>query len=211
MRLSTIFMIAIALAVAFFALEKLREHRADQRLVAYNRAAPAGQALPLPLAPEQTATQAAPFAFGGYQLRPLADFALRARVLSRENYFADAGADLSPLDLALGWGRMADPAVYEPLNISQGGRWYRYSWRDQPPIPPQEIIESSANMHLIAATPAVERALKNARKGAYIRITGKLVEATRPDGWRWTSSLTRTDSGARACELVFVESAEVER
>lgn len=209
MRLSTVAKIALAMAVAFFALDALREHRGDQRLKAYDHSAAYGPALPQ--APEQTATRAAPFAFGGYQLRPLADFALRARVLSREGYFADAGADLSPLDLALGWGRMADPAVYEPLNITQGGRWYRYTWRDQPPIPPQEIIESSANMHLIAATPAVERALKHARKGAYIRITGKLVEATRPDGWRWTSSLTRSDSGAHACELVFVETAELER
>ena len=105
---------------------------------------------------------------------------------------------------------MAEPAVYEALNIRQGGRWYRYSWSDQPPIPPQEIIESSANMHMIAATPAVERALEQARRGKFIRITGKLVEVTHPSGWRWTSSLTRSDSGANACELVFVESAQVE-
>ena len=26
-----------------------------------------------------------------------------------------------------------------------------------------------------------------------------------PDGWRWRSSLTREDTGAGACELVWVE------
>ena len=145
-----------------------------------------------------------------FQVRPLADFALRARVLSRENYYLGDAAELAPWDLALGWRRMADPAVYGALNITQGGRWYRYSWPDAPPIALQEIIESSANMHMIAATPAVERALKKARAGDNIHITGKLVEVTHPSGWRWTSSLTRTDSGANSCELVFVEAVQVE-
>ncbi len=63
---------------------------------------------------------------------------------------------------------------------------------------------------MIAATPVVERALKKARAGAYIRITGRLVEVSHASGWRWTSSLTRTDSGASACELVWVESLQVE-
>ena len=208
MSLSTVFKIALAFLVAFFAIEKLRVHQADQRLQRQGSAAVAMQ--PLAYTPEQTATSDSPFEFRGYQVRPLAAFALRARVLSREDYYAGREADLSPIDLALGWQRMAEPAVYERLNITQGGRWYRYSWSNEPPIPPQEIIQSSANMHMIAATPQVERALKKARKGGFIRITGKLVEVTHASGWRWTSSLTRSDSGANSCELVFVESAEVE-
>lgn len=165
---------------------------------------------PLADSPVQAATSDAPFEFRGYQVKPLATFALRARVLSREDYYVGKEAGLSSVDLALGWKRMADLAVYEALNITQGGRWYRYSWRDQPPIPPQEIIESSANMHMIAATPVVERALKKARAGANIRITGRLVEVRHPSGWRWPSSLTRSNSGGSSCELVFVESVQVE-
>lgn len=208
MTFSTVFKIAIALLVAFFAVEKLRVHRADQRVQGYAVSSIATQAFAD--SPVQTATSAAPFAFQGYQVKPLATFSVRARVLSREDYSLGKEADLSPIDLALGWKRMADPAVYEALNISQGGRWYRYSWRDQPPIALQEIIESSANMHMIPASDAVGRALRKARKGSFIRITGKLVEVSQPNGWRWTSSLTRSDSGANSCELVFVETAQVE-
>jgi len=213
MNLSTLLKIAIALAVAFFAIEKLRVHRADQRLQSLGPAAVTQQQQyqqQFADSPVQAAISEAPFEFRGYQVRPLAAFAVRARVLAREDYHAGREAELSPVDLALGWKCMAEPAVYEPLGITQGNRWYRYSWRDQPPIPLQEIIESSANMHMIAATPSVERALKKARKGGYIRITGKLVEVSHPSGWRWTSSLTRSDSGAHSCELVFVESAQVE-
>lgn len=206
MSLSTVLKIAIALLIAFFAIEKLRVHRADQRL----RSPVATTQQPLADSPVQTATREAPFVRQGYEIKPLANFAVRARVLSREDYVLGREADLSRTDLALGWQRMADPAVYGPLNISQGGRWYRYSWRDQPPIPLQEIIESSANMHMIAADATVERALSKVRKGQFVRITGKLVEVSHASGWRWTSSLTRSDSGARACELVWVESLQVE-
>ena len=65
-------------------------------------------------------------------------------------------------------------------------------------------------MHMIPANAAVERALRKARKGNFIRITGQLVEVTHQSGWRWTSSLTRSDSGANSCELIFVETAQVE-
>ncbi|WP_119966282.1 hypothetical protein [Simplicispira lacusdiani] len=160
--------------------------------------------------PVQTPSQAVPFAVGEYELRPVADFSVRARILGRENYRVGREADLSPLDLALGWKRMADPAVYQALNITQGGRWYRYSWKDQPPIPVREIIESSANMHMIPASAAVRRALDRAREGRTIELVGKLVEVRHPSGWRWNSSQSRSDSGAGACELVYVESAVVE-
>ena len=40
-----------------------------------------------------------------------ARYRLAARVLSRERYYWGWRSDLSPLDLALGWGYMADPGV----------------------------------------------------------------------------------------------------
>jgi len=72
------------------------------------------------------------------------------------------------------------------------------------PIPRQEIETHSANMHMIAATPAVERALKSVRVGQIVKLTGYLVEVRAADGWTWRSSLTREDTGAGACELVWV-------
>ena len=151
------------------------------------------------------------FEYKGHRIVPLASFAIRARVLATEHYSLDAGAKLSPVDLALGWKRMADPAVYVPLNITQGSRWYRYTWQTQPPIPPAEIIESSANMHMIPANPAVQNVLEGASEGDYILIKGLLVEAHGANGWKWRSSLSRTDSGMGSCELIYVEAAEVEK
>ena len=156
---------------------------------------------PLQTSPADAAT----VAFGDFELTPLADFELEARVLSREDYSFGTESQLSPTDLALGWGRMSDSAVIDQLDIRQSARFYHYRWSDQPPIPPGEIVRSSANMHLIPADASVARDLDRVRAGQVISLRGRLVEANRPDGWRWRSSLTREDSGAGACELILVD------
>jgi hypothetical protein len=135
---------------------------------------------------------------------------VRARVLSKEGYWFDRGSRISPLDLALGWGRMSDQAILGRLSVSQSGRCYTYRPRnDQFPIPVEEIVAHSANMHLIPSTTAIERTLKSARRGNIVDLTGYLVAVESGDGSRWRSSLSRTDSGGGSCELVWVRSAVV--
>jgi len=153
----------------------------------------------------------APFRLQAATLVPMAGFSVDARVLSRKDYHLDRESQLSPTDLALGWGRMRDDDVLGRLDISQSTRWYHYAWRDAPPLPPDEIVRSSANMHMIPATRAVADALHRVHRDDRVRIDGWLVEADAPDGWRWRSSLTRDDSGAGACEVVYVCELAVQR
>ncbi|MCB1980250.1 MAG: hypothetical protein M9919_13535 [Burkholderiaceae bacterium] len=205
MQLKTVFKAGVVMLVAFFAIESIRTSFSPQH------ASPAALATRAALqVPVQGPTDKPAFAFKGFQIQPLARFSIDAKVLSREDYYLGREAELAPMDLALGWKRMAEPAVYRQLDITQGRRWYFYRWRDAPPIPVQEIVESSANMHLIPANAAVEKTLNRAREGATVRLSGHLVQASDASGWRWTSSLSRTDSGANSCELVFVESAQVQ-
>lgn len=161
-------------------------------------------------APFQNALEGAVprLAKAGYEIEPLARFELEARVLGVERYRFDRGAELSPVDLALGWGRMSDTSVLDRITISQGGRYYYWS-TPQYPIPRQEIEVSSANMHLVPANDIVARQLRDVRRGTVIRIGGYLIEARGKDGWRWRSSLTRADTGAGSCELVWVERLEL--
>jgi hypothetical protein len=140
---------------------------------------------------------------GDATLQPLAGFSIEARVLGREDYRIGRESEFSPTDLALGWGRMTEDAVLSRLKISQSSRWYRYRWKDAPPIPLQDIIRSSANMHMIPADDAVAAALRRIERGDHVRIDGWLVQIDGKD-WRWRSSLTRDDSGGGACELVYV-------
>jgi len=64
-------------------------------------------------------------------------------------------------------------------------------------------------MHLIPATAHVERLLKNVRPGQIVSFSGYLVEARDASGWNIRSSLTRSDTGAGACEVVWVEDLQV--
>ncbi|MFP6801073.1 MAG: hypothetical protein VCA39_18400 [Pseudomonas sp.] len=138
----------------------------------------------------------------------LESFQLEARILGREDYYFDRGAKLSPTDLALGWGPMADPEVLRHISISQRNRWY--FWRaEQLPIERRQIEIHSANMHLIPATPEVASTLAGLKEGQHIRLSGQLVRVDGDDGYRWASSLSREDTGDGACELIWVEQLAV--
>lgn len=149
-----------------------------------------------------------PLTAGDFELRPQARFEIEARVLGRQDYRRGTEAMLSPMDLALGWGRMADPDILDSIRIRQSGRFYH--WRvDQFPIPRREIEQSSANMHLIPANEEIGQQLRSIGEGDTVRLAGFLVHVDRADGWRWRTSLTRDDTGAGACEIVLVSRVDI--
>jgi len=139
-----------------------------------------------------------------YQLKPLAHFSLDARILHRKNYPYDRSAKLVPVDLAVGWGPMSDQAVLDKIKITQSMHFYWYQYQS-PPIPKEEIISHSTNLHIIPATPLIASFCKSLRQGELVHLDGELVEATGPGINTWRSSLSRTDSGNGACELMLVE------
>jgi hypothetical protein len=160
--------------------------------------------------PQQSAITPDDSAFddGKFHLQPLAHFALDARVLHRKIYRYDHAASLVPVDLAVGWGPMSDQAVLDQLEISQSARFFWYQYQRQPPIPAKAIVSHATNLHLIPSNKALEARCKSLRTGELIHLSGLLVEATGPEIGRWRSSLSRTDSGNGACELVWVEQLE---
>ena len=119
-------------------------------------------------------------AMDDYELTPRAEFEIRARVLSRKDYSWGTEADLSPVDLALGWGVMSDQAVLDRIEISQGSRWY-YTRYDLPaPISNKEIIQNSGNMHMIPAQNRIRKKLKDVRVGDIVRCVGDWWISTTP-------------------------------
>jgi hypothetical protein len=151
------------------------------------------------------------FRVNGYALTGLAEFSVGARVILAEHYSNDRESQLSPVDLALAWGPMNDARVLDAISFSQGGRFYRWRYEGRPPIPHREIELNSANMHMIPSSDNVARGLKEVKPGDIVHIRGYLVQAVSKDGWTWRSSLTREDTGAGACELIFVQHLEILR
>lgn len=186
-------LLALLVALAWYGAGSRPVHRAPGVLVpaAPQQARLDGEAPSLPAQRDAT-------------LKPLARFAASARVLSRADYRWDEMARLVPTDLALGWGRMSDSAVLDRVDITQSGRFYFWQVREFP-IPEREVISSSANMHLIAADDGVRREIARTRVGDVVDFDGYLVEIDWRNGAKAVSSLTREDSGAGACEIVWVE------
>ncbi len=161
--------------------------------------------------PQQSAelNSAAPLSYGAYHLKALAQFALDARVLHSKVYRYDRQAALVPVDLALGWGPMSDQRVLDRLSISQSMRFYWYEYRMPPPIPKDQIVSHSTNVHIIPATSEIAACCESLRVGSLVHLSGELVEASGPDIGTWRSSLSRTDTGNGACELLYLEDIEV--
>jgi hypothetical protein len=157
--------------------------------------------------PIQRLVKRPPFALGDYQLTPLAEFDVEARVLSVESYRTDGGARLSPIDFALGWGPMSDTAVLEHFRVRQGGRFFSIH-PDARAIDLQTAMRNASNMHLIPADDGMKQRLTKVKPGNIVHLRGQLVSVLGPNDFTWTSSLTRSDTGNGACELFYVESLE---
>lgn len=157
--------------------------------------------------PIQSATTAGPFPYKDYIITPIASFDITARVLGKERYRFDKGADLAPIDFAMGWQAMSDSKILSAIDISQGGRFYHWYTSDFP-IPRENIETQSANMHLVPSTKAIENQLDDIPVNGGVHIQGFLIQANRDDGFVWRSSTTRGDTGWGACELIWVTKAE---
>jgi hypothetical protein len=176
-----------------------------------NRAIDHAPGVLVPETPRQTEpADAKPFRLDGFILTPRADFRIRARVLSRENYYWGDDAGLAPVDLALGWGVMSDQAVLDRIEITQGGRWYFTRYEHPAPLHDQDIIRHSGNMHMIPANDWVRDKLKSIRPGQLIEARGRLVDVDHESGFYWRTSLTREDTGGGSCELFYVEQLFIE-
>jgi hypothetical protein len=160
--------------------------------------------------PRQTPTKAKVISHGDdYLITPMADFDITARVLSKERYWIDGGAKLVPVDLALGWGPMSDDKVLSELKISQRNRWFYWNYKNKLPVPRDQIEHNAANMHLIPADDGIEKKIKGVKVGSLVHFKGHLVRVNRPDGWHWNSSMSRTDTGDGACEVIFVKEFDI--
>ena len=143
-----------------------------------------------------------------FTIEALAKYDVKARVLSRDNYSLGKESDLSPFDLALGWGPMSNQSVIDKIDISQRDRWYFWQ-ADILPIPRNEITLNSANTHIIPKDEDVKDEFDKVYKGSLIEMKGYLVKVTTAKGWTWKSSLRRDDTGGGACELLWVEDLKV--
>jgi hypothetical protein len=163
-----------------------------------------------PQDPFQSSVDIPPWAYKDFTITARAKYHIKAVILSKHHYWGAVEIEdiLSYYDLALGWGPMSDASVINQLNITQGGRWYNYSWSKNSPIDQSEIISHSSNYHIIAANQDVLDVVQHFKRYDLIEMEGYLVDIqSNKKDWSWHTSLSRTATGGGSCKLFWVTSA----
>lgn len=145
-----------------------------------------------------------------WTMYPRAEYQITGRVLVATAY-DDWQAHFVPIDVALGWGNLGDPAIDGWVQWQQSERWYYYRYQNLPwgePNPAHYIRDHSANIHVIPATAEVETELRQLRRNDRVLMEGFLVDVEAiKDGQSLTfrTSLSRNDSDANSCEIFYVQ------
>jgi len=175
-----------------------------------------------PVQKEISNTEEIVFEKDGYlwQLTPLYDYDISALVVGRMNYQIFSiykYSSLLPIDLGLIWGSNVAGKVYQDKRIKfrQDSRWCWVWWNGDAVF----NLDEFSNNHLLTREKYLSSEAKKVNRGDQIRIKGKLVNITAtPLGGNkipgqntitWKSSTTREDSGAGACEIIYVEEIKV--
>lgn len=138
-----------------------------------------------------------------FTIQPLATYDIKARIVQRQRYYFDSTSSISPLDLGLAWGKITDQRTLDTMSFTHNDRFLTGSSKD-PAM--SSMWNEISNVHLIPADDEIRSQLLRLRVGEGVRLTGKLVSATKKGfDHAWTSSLTRSDQGDGACEIMWVE------
>lgn len=151
------------------------------------------------------------------RLLPRATYRITGYAAETSRKLLDEWDFVMPLDVALVWGPVADPAVLSHMKFHLSERYVSY-WYDAgtPPSAVGRLPSHIANNHLIPADDDVKAALARVAVGDLVTLRGKLVDVEVQDEsgkqvYRARTSLSRDDVGSGACEILWVESAAVER
>jgi len=150
---------------------------------------------------------------GEYTLTPVAEYKISAMVASKKGYSGGWTAEVAPVDLALVWGKLADPEYDKFITYSQSNRWYYYRYKAGSPFDNNYVICHSSNHHIIPATGNVLRAVKSLQRKDKVFLEGYLVniKGVYQGGkvW-WNTSLSRSDTGDGACEVFYVKKVKID-
>jgi hypothetical protein len=144
---------------------------------------------------------------------PVAEYRISGIVVSKKGYEDGWGSQISPVDLAIVWGKLAEPGYERYVKFWQSNRWYFFRYKEGSPFDHSYIVTHSGNHHMIPANYNVRRALESIRKNDKIILEGYLVNVNgtyRGKTVFWNTSLSRSDTGDGSCELFYVSKARID-
>jgi hypothetical protein len=142
------------------------------------------------------------------RLQARAKWSAEVQILGMLTYRDGWDGGLAPVDLAIGWGPMANRDALDAISFTQNERFYYWKIPADGPWVARDVALHSANIHVIPANTAVLAQVRSLRPGDKVVLEGLLVDAEKPDGQWWRTSLVRTDTGPGACEILLLTHIE---
>ena len=150
-----------------------------------------------------------------YRIEPKAQYRIRGLVVEGQDSSSwknithlQAGDFLNTHDLCVVWGKNAISPYLNDWKFSHGD-WTCYVETSSRVAWESFKMEQISNNHILPASSEVLDVIRSARIGDQIEMSGQLVNYTTDGGPSRNSSLVRTDTGNGACEILYVESAQI--
>lgn len=146
-------------------------------------------------------------------LTPVAGYKVSGVVVSRKAYGDGWESQISPIDLAIVWGKLAESEYDRYIEYSQENRWYFFRYKEGSPFDHDFVVTHSGNHHMIPDTGNVHRALQLIRKKDKVVLEGYLVNVKGTYKGRavfWNTSLSRSDTGNGSCEIFYVSKVRID-
>ena len=152
---------------------------------------------------------------GRVTITPVATYRIAGQVMSKRKYSHGWGAEIAPFDIALVWGMLTYPHVQKQLTIKHDSTRMAYFRMkgDDPPVEIDYAASHGSNNHIIPANDVIREAVENRVKihdkivaeGFLVNVAGRNTQ----QNISLTSSLSRTDTGRGACEIIYVTRVRV--
>ena len=148
--------------------------------------------------------------YGKYTVtvEPQAFYKIRGRVMYTMPYYMGIAAAISPTDFAIVWSELEKEINYKEIEFDESNRWGSFRLKERSLFDMDYVGEHFANMHICPSNDNIRNGVKKVKHRDLVYMEGYLVyiNGTEDDGksFFWNSSLTRTDKGNGACEVMFV-------
>ena len=161
-----------------------------------------------------TRTQSFDFDYRGetYLVDPVADYELWGVVVTHNDItgmtditHTEDSVDIK--DICVVWGNNIKSNDYRDVSYSSGDFTCFFSYGRQIRF----YHDKLSNNHLLSDSQQVRETIRDVQIGDQVYLKGMLVNyawASQPN-WKRSSSITRKDTGKRACEVVFVDEFEI--
>ena len=146
-----------------------------------------------------------------FVLKPVASYKISGIVLATNTRFYDKESEISPIDIGIGWGKIADPALDKLIKYKSSNRFLHWHYDKNFPYSFKYLNSHASHSHIIPADENIFNAIKGAKKNEKITLEGYLVNVkgylnkNNQHVYSWKSSITRHDTGWGACEVFYVE------